>query len=242
MFDHQTRTNEAKLIFKVGEKISHLKCFPRPSAAVLASTNWSWDAYHLVGENGIWTILVRAEVLQISSDFTTKTCEQYIQWLTNRCRCGKRNNRYDLEGARHMSRDVSDGGRRGWLPSVDKQLRLNNWKWSRRNENGDESLVFFGYGTNPEIVILEAFKRRDIIEWLDAIESYPEGIYKWRWGERKIWLTFRPLYSLYNTSRWCAPEICHCTNVLRRREGYRTTLRHQVYPGMNTNKVVHVCH
>jgi mannosyltransferase len=69
---------------------------------------------------------------------------------------------------------------------VDKQLRLNNWKWSRRNENGDESLVFFGYGTNPEIVILEAFKRRDIIEWLDAIESYPEGIYKWRWGERKI--------------------------------------------------------
>jgi mannosyltransferase len=71
-------------------------------------------------------------------------------------------------------------------PSVDKNLRLNNWKWSHRNENGDESLDFFGYGTNLEIVNLEAFRRRDIREWLDAIESYPEGIYKWRWGERKI--------------------------------------------------------
>ncbi|KIM89451.1 glycosyltransferase family 15 protein [Piloderma croceum F 1598] len=71
-------------------------------------------------------------------------------------------------------------------PSVDKQLRLNNWKWSHRNEDGDESLDFSGYGTNLEIVNLGAFRRRDIREWLDAIESYPEGIYKWRWGDAPL--------------------------------------------------------
>jgi len=42
--------------------------------------------------------------------------------------------------------------------------------------------TFFAYGTNLEIVNLEAFRRRDIREWLDAIESYPEGIYKLAMG------------------------------------------------------------
>ena len=54
-------------------------------------------------------------------------------------------------------------------PSVDNQLR---WKWSHRNKNEDESLDFFGYGINLEIVNLDAFRRLDIREWLDAIENY----------------------------------------------------------------------
>ena len=86
-------------------------------------------------------------------------------------------------------------------PSVDKRLGLNNWRWSHRDENGDESLDFFGYGTNLEIVDLDAFRRPDIREWLDAIERYPEGIYKWRWGERKNFATSdKSQYSLFFSS------------------------------------------
>ena len=79
--------------------------------------------------------------------------------------------------------------------SVEEMLRLNNWAWSHRDENGRESEPAFNcFSTNFEIVKLEVFRRPDVREWLDAIEAYPEGIFKWRWGktfnpfQRNIWL------------------------------------------------------
>jgi mannosyltransferase len=68
--------------------------------------------------------------------------------------------------------------------SVEQQLRTNNWEWSHRDKNGDETLRFKGYDTNFEIVKLAAFRRPDVKEWLDALEDYPEGIFKWRWGKQ----------------------------------------------------------
>lgn len=67
--------------------------------------------------------------------------------------------------------------------SVERRLRVNNWEWSPRDEDGDETLRFQGYGTNFEIVKLSAFRRPDVMEWLDTLKDYPEGIYKWRWGK-----------------------------------------------------------
>jgi mannosyltransferase len=67
--------------------------------------------------------------------------------------------------------------------SVGQRLRANDWEWSRKDEDGDEALRLQGYSTNFEIVKLSAFRRPDVKEWLDALENYPVGIYKWRWGE-----------------------------------------------------------
>jgi mannosyltransferase len=67
--------------------------------------------------------------------------------------------------------------------AVDRQLRANKWEWPHRDENGDESVRFKGYETSFEIVELAAFRRRDVVEWLNALKSYPEGIFKWRWGK-----------------------------------------------------------
>jgi mannosyltransferase len=67
--------------------------------------------------------------------------------------------------------------------SVQQQLRMNNWTWSHKDENGDQTLRFKGYDTNFEIVELGAFRRPDVKEWLDVLENYPEGIFKWRWGK-----------------------------------------------------------
>ena len=129
-------------------------------------------------------------------------------------------------------------------PSVDKRLGLNNWRWSHRDENGDESLDFFGYGTNLEIVNLDAFRRPDIREWLDAIERYPEGIYKWRWGERKHFFRqitlFTFFFCFFFFTRRRAPAIRHCTNVPRRRKRYRIPLRHPVYPPLERTRTLSV--
>jgi len=70
--------------------------------------------------------------------------------------------------------------------SVDRQLRANKWEWSHRDESGDESLRFRGYETDFEIVELAAFRRSGVREWLDVIKNYPEGIYKWRWGDAAL--------------------------------------------------------
>ena len=67
--------------------------------------------------------------------------------------------------------------------SVQEQLRVNNWEWSHRDEKGEETLQFKGYNTNFEIVELGAFRRPEVKEWLSALEKYPEGIFKWRWGK-----------------------------------------------------------
>jgi mannosyltransferase len=66
--------------------------------------------------------------------------------------------------------------------AVEQRLRAHNWEWSHQDEKAVESLQFVGYDTNFEIVKLAAFRHPDVKEWLDAIQSYPEGIYKWRWG------------------------------------------------------------
>jgi len=67
--------------------------------------------------------------------------------------------------------------------AVDRQLCANKWEWPHGDENGDESVRFKGYETSFEIVELAAFRRRDVVEWLDTLKSYPEGILKWRWGK-----------------------------------------------------------
>ena len=67
--------------------------------------------------------------------------------------------------------------------AVDRQLCANKWEWSHGDENGDESVRSKGYETSFEIVELAAFRRRDVVEWLDTLKSYPEGILKWRWGK-----------------------------------------------------------
>jgi mannosyltransferase len=73
-------------------------------------------------------------------------------------------------------------------PSVEHQLRANNWEWSQLDENGDETVRFIGYGNNFEVVRLDAFRRPEVKEWLDALEGYPEGAFKWRWGTLKFQL------------------------------------------------------
>jgi mannosyltransferase len=114
-------------------------------------------------------------------------------------------------------------------PSVENMLRLNNWAWSHRDENGRESEGGFnGYGTNFEIVKLEAFRRPDVKEWLDAIEAYPEGIFKWRWGKRTDSTNIQFYYSHSLASRGCTSAICHPCHVLRHPRCYKTTLRYQI--------------
>jgi mannosyltransferase len=67
--------------------------------------------------------------------------------------------------------------------SVQEQLRVNNWEWPHSGEKGEDTLQFKGYNTNFEIVELDAFRRPEVKEWLSALEKYPEGIFKWRWGK-----------------------------------------------------------
>ena len=115
--------------------------------------------------------------------------------------------------------------------SVKNMLHRNNWVWSHRDENGRESEPGFnGYDTNFEIVKLEAFRRPDVKAWLDAIEAYPEGIFKWRWGKPKNSTIHQLRYSLRLASRGCTCAICHSFHVLRHPKRYRATLRPQVYP------------
>jgi mannosyltransferase len=68
-------------------------------------------------------------------------------------------------------------------PSVKHQSRANHWRWSHKDENGDETLRFEGYYNHFEIVKFAAFRRPDVKQWLNALVNYPEGIFKWRWGE-----------------------------------------------------------
>jgi hypothetical protein len=69
-------------------------------------------------------------------------------------------------------------------PSVAEQLRRNKWEWPHRNAEGAmEWLGVKGYHNNFEIVKLEAFRRPDVMAWLDELMSVPERAYKWRWGK-----------------------------------------------------------
>lgn len=69
-------------------------------------------------------------------------------------------------------------------PSVAEQLRRNKWEWPHRNAEGVmEWLGVKGYHNNFEIVKLEAFRRPDVMAWLDELMSVPERAYKWRWGK-----------------------------------------------------------
>jgi mannosyltransferase len=68
--------------------------------------------------------------------------------------------------------------------AVDRQLRANNWEWEDELPGGEgETVGFRGYDTNFEIVKLDAFRRPDVKEWLEAISEYPEGIFKLGWGK-----------------------------------------------------------
>jgi mannosyltransferase len=66
--------------------------------------------------------------------------------------------------------------------AVEQQSRANKWEWPDRDEK-PENLRFLGYYNNFEMVELDAFRRPDVKDWLDALEKYPEGIFKWRWGK-----------------------------------------------------------
>lgn len=68
-------------------------------------------------------------------------------------------------------------------PSVERKLKENGVEWPERDGNGVMGAPFKGYYTNFEMVRLEAFRRSDVSEWLEALKAYPEGFFKWRWGQ-----------------------------------------------------------
>jgi mannosyltransferase len=105
-------------------------------------------------------------------------------------------------------------------PSVQEQLRKNNWEWSHRDERGRESRGFIGYDTNFEIVKLEAFRRPEVKEWLDAIANHPEGIFKWRWGKPYFNQQSDSMLFITMASRGRAAAICHRPDVLRCQQCY----------------------
>ena len=68
-------------------------------------------------------------------------------------------------------------------PEVELQLNASKiWRWPSDNVNPDIMLVS-GYYNNFEIVKLEAVRKLEVKEWLYHLTQYPEGFYKWCWGE-----------------------------------------------------------
>ena len=67
---------------------------------------------------------------------------------------------------------------------VIRTLEKNNWRWPNSRIPGPMSQADFPiYYNNFEIVRLDEFRRADIRRWFEYLESDPERIYKWRWGE-----------------------------------------------------------
>ena len=71
-------------------------------------------------------------------------------------------------------------------PEVELQLNASKtWRWPSGDVDLDNVPVS-GYYNNFEIVKLEAFRKPAVKEWLHHLAQYPEGFYKWRWGECRV--------------------------------------------------------
>ena len=64
-------------------------------------------------------------------------------------------------------------------PEVELQLNTSKiWRWPSSNIDLDN--LVSGYYNNFEIV------KPEVKEWLYHLAQYPEGFYKWRWGECRV--------------------------------------------------------
>lgn len=77
-------------------------------------------------------------------------------------------------------------------PEVEERLKHNMWPWPAGRETWAEKGITYdgigvpAYSNNFEIVRIEAFQRKDIVEWTDEIMKDPDRIYSLRWGDAPI--------------------------------------------------------
>ncbi|KAF8311369.1 nucleotide-diphospho-sugar transferase [Clavulina sp. PMI_390] len=80
-------------------------------------------------------------------------------------------------------------------PAIEERLAKNKWPWPEGREDWAEKGVKYagkgtigvpGYLNNFEVVKLEAFKRPDVMDFVDEIMKNPRRVYSLRWGDGPI--------------------------------------------------------
>lgn len=112
----------------------------------------------------------------------------------------------------------------GSHPEVESHLNASTtWKWPSNFTNGEvdwDEVPIHGYYNNFEIVKLEEFRKPEVEEWFYHLVQYPEGFYKWRWGDAPLrWVTTQMFFDMErDTERLCGIRYYHPYNYIEQCE------------------------
>ncbi|KAF8311368.1 nucleotide-diphospho-sugar transferase [Clavulina sp. PMI_390] len=99
-------------------------------------------------------------------------------------------------------------------PAVEQRLTKNAWPWPEGRDQwlkkeityeGKGTIGVPGYMNNFEVVKIEAFKRPDVVEFIDEIMKDPGRIYSLRWGDGPIRATAVSMFFDLETE---VQEVC----------------------------------